>query len=204
MRGSIRPLSFLRRTLFKAFILTSTTATAAIPPLLPLRPQPSQFETTSTAPLQELDLKRLAQLEKLFHPEGYMDPAAYIPLNELHNKMDGEDVAMRILKKSLNRWLAANPTLEQKIGAQKMVKGIEFGADTSNAVKHKLSLKLNPFSTQAKLSYRGAAVTDLTYDIDDSVLRFELSKQVGRTTYVASHNEHAGETADVLGLRWSF
>lgn len=179
----------------KAVVLYASVATAAIPPVT--------FQYETPAP-KELNLQRFAELELMFQQKSFQ-PESYIPLEALQDQMNENDLAASILRKSFSTWLSAQEqdSVWRQINqaAQGFKGNVRINTETGH---HDVKLKFNPVSTKAYIGYEGFANSELSYDLDDDITRFEVSKDFNDITYIATHEANGSETSDVVGIRFSF
>lgn len=191
----------IRKMLVKGILFFSASATAAIPPLVyPV------VETRSES--KPLNLDDIARLDLIFQNEDApFDITQYVPVAELRVEMDESDFAHIILKNSLSRFIESQPDDSTLRSVKSVTQGLsssdmKIGGDGN--INHVVKFRLNPVEAETKVIYRGIASAEVSYDLDDDILRLEVSNKVGIATVVASHINSSSQRSDTLGVRWEF
>lgn len=191
-------LKRIRSMTFKSLIFFSASATAAIPPMAysPLLAQSNR----------QLDLQQWARLDLLFQNESSFKMEDYAPHADLRSDMTGDEFVEVVLKNSLNRFIDNQPDNSAWRTLDKAAQGFSGNVKIGNAVgkSHSLKFKFNPVATQTKIQYSGLADTEVSYDINDRLLRVEIQNKIGATTIIAAHTDQDGQKSDTLNLRWNF
>jgi hypothetical protein len=200
MRIAIKNISKqIKRLVIKAILFCSATATAAIPPMVYPVVEPS-------GPSKPLDLENIAKLELMFQNETDFDISHYIPAKDLRPDMTGEDFAEVVLKNSIERFIETRSANSTWRAVDRAANGFASEAVKISAggTSHTFKFRVNPFESETKIVYRGLANASVSYDLDDEILKLEVSEQVGFATVVAAHVTSQSERTDTLGVRWEF
>lgn len=153
---------------------------------------------------QELDLDLLGKV--YFLTEQYrFNMANYIPLSGLPQNDDGNVVAQKILKFSLQNFLdsykdGSNLTLREVANINHNMKAA-VGSEN-----HSLQFRLRLVEGTAEATYKGSLPiqSKLVYEAYNRELHFEVSRKWGEKTYAITHVNDPEQSTDVVGVRWGW
>ena len=150
---------------------------------------------------KELNLDLFAKIHIMLD-ERQLDLTKYIPYQNLPEYDDGSRVAGRIVARTLKN-LIDDTDRDVPIvnGARRLNSSLETSFKND---KHAVEFKIRASQAMALVTYRGYVDAALSYEIDSSELKFEVTKAIGRRTLAFTHLDNPEGVSDIVGVRWQF
>lgn len=152
---------------------------------------------------KELNLSLFAKIQ-FYIEQNQFSLNNYVPLHNLPQHDNGEVIARRIFKKTMQSLFDSDATQSSPLLHQ----AEELNSSMSSSIErhgHSLRLRVKPLEAEAEVKYSGAVDAILAYDVNHSEMKFEVSKNIGEQTYAYTHIDgHDGSSVDQIGVRWSF
>lgn len=153
---------------------------------------------------RELDFAYLAKMQIVVDQYKF-NLGNYIPLRGLPANDDGDEIAERIFRFSLQNMLddykargspAANSVSEINEGMKS-----EVGTNS-----HRILFRFRPIEAIAKATYSGDWLINmsLAYDFDRQQSRFEISKEFGSKTVQLNRVSENSETIQYVSIQWTY
>lgn len=129
----------------------------------------------------------------------------YIPLRNLPQNDDGDVIARRVLKHTLQNFLD-NYKETPGSGVNTVVRANNRMRGSVGGSKHAMLFRLRPVEALAEVKYKGILpfTARFTYEIDRQESRLEISKDYGGRTYAYTRVVDVDQSVDLVSIRWGF
>lgn len=131
--------------------------------------------------------------------------AHYIPLRGLPENDDGNVIARRIFRHSLQNFIDRYKDNNSPV--------LVTAANLNNNLNTKISaqgnmmtMRFKPFEAEAEVTYQGPipVQTKYVYEVSHSESRLEISKIYGDKTYAYTYADDDTQSSNIIGVRWSW
>jgi hypothetical protein len=136
------------------------------------------------------------------------DIALIIPA-DLRPTSNGGTIAAQILDHSLSSFFNSSAVKHSDLGRtahqveKKMEGEASFGGNAEGSVKHNFKFGMKAAQAKAQLEYTGITNAQLSYQLAQSTMNFEVSEKLAPTTrLVFNHIAKPGDITDMVSMRW--
>lgn len=127
----------------------------------------------------EIDVREMARVAMQLQKHYEINTGNYIPASEMPQySSDGEKVATKILKHTVENWIESNDLDDVAVvrQAQAVTDGLSTDVKLSESKDAgNFKFRLRPITGEAQIRYEGSFAANLSYDIPDSTTRLQIS-----------------------------
>lgn len=182
-------------------LMISSTGLAALMPL----GEGLNASKQDTSAVKTINVMNWIKNQNALLSERSVDMNKFIDLKKIHSDMTEADISRNFFVTTIrNMDVESIKKVTAGIKEVEKVTSAKYVLVDENQNKSELKMGMDLIRAEAKIEYKGTVDAQLRYELNNSQMSLEFSKDYSGTRVLAEHTAHNGEQKNMLGVRWNF